>query len=248
MEKQRFQVSLFISFFIHLLIVASLSLRAGEFLTKKKVLSVEVTYQIIQDKDESKKNLENIFKEDKKIKKRLAAKEPLAAAELLTVKKTASMPFQGASARESKNDANDFSQIGGALNTHLILDKKERIDNSLRGELREIFVPSLMVEKMSNPKYSGYKEHIRRKIKEKAYSYIQDPELNSGDVYLNFVFSADGYLRQLRIIEDKTRANEYLRHIGLKSIEEADPFPPFPKDLNYPELTFSVPISFRVNK
>jgi len=34
----------------------------------------------------------------------------------------------------------------------------------------------------------------------------------------------------------------------LRSIKDANPFPPFPKDLNYPELTFNVVISFEVNE
>jgi hypothetical protein len=33
--------------------------------------------------------------------------------------------------------------------------------------------------------------------------------------------------------------------VGVKSVQEAGPFPPFPQDLNYPELTFNVSISFQ---
>lgn len=230
MEQQKFQLALFISFFIHLFIIASLSLRMKEVFLKDEASSVEVSYQIIQDKKEDKENSRDDFKEHEITQELLIAQEPLTAGNLWAVKNE--NPFQGAG-------------ISTALATS---DKKQKIESNIGEENREIYVPSVIVEKMGGPKYFNYKEHIRRKIKEKAYGHIEDQRLNSGEVYLTFVLSANGSLRQIRIVEDKTQANEYLRGIGLKSVQEANPFPPFPKDLNYSELTFSVPISFRVNK
>lgn len=230
MEQQRFQLALFASFFVHLLVIMGLSLGIKESLPKNEASSLEVAYQIIEDKKENKENSRDSFPGYQKTQEPLIAKKLLAAGNLLAVK-----------------NENPFRNEGVPA-SRAIPDKKQKIEISLGEENREIFVPSVIVEKMGAPKYFNYKEHIRRKIKEKAYSHIEDPKLNSGEVYLTFVLLANGSLRQARIVEDKTEANEYLRGISLKSIQEANPFPPFPKDLNYPELTFSVPISFRVNK
>jgi len=67
----------------------------------------------------------------------------------------------------------------------------------------------------------------------------------SGRVYLTFVLSSGGMLKQLQIIDSKTSANEYLRNVALKSIKESSPFPPFPIGFDYPEFTFNLLISFQ---
>ena len=115
-------------------------------------------------------------------------------------------------------------------------------------EKREISVPVLKSEKITNPKYLDYNDRLRAKIQARAYSYIDDPAFQNGDVYLTFVLQSDGQLKQIKIIDSKTHANEYLRSVGLRSIKESNPFPAFPKDLSYPELSFNVVISFEVKK
>ncbi|HQO57504.1 MAG TPA: hypothetical protein PLT76_02125 [Candidatus Omnitrophota bacterium] len=109
---------------------------------------------------------------------------------------------------------------------------------------RQIFVPVLSSEKISNPNYMNYQQHIRNKIKSQANIFKDDPRFQSGEVYLTFVLGADGQLKDIRIIDQKTRASEFLRRVSLRSIKEASPFPPFPFELKYPELPFNVSISF----
>lgn len=118
---------------------------------------------------------------------------------------------------------------------------------SLTGQKRHVSVPVLKSEKMTNPKYLNYHELIRSKIKNRAYRYVDDPRFKAGEVYLTFVLSSDGALRDIKIIGDRTAANDYLQGVGLRSIKESSPFPPFPSDLKYPELTFNVVISFEIN-
>jgi hypothetical protein len=74
---------------------------------------------------------------------------------------------------------------------------------------------------------------------------VNHPDFEAGKVYLTFVLASNGALQQLQIIENKTFANDYLRTIALKSIKESNPFPPFPKDFDYPEFTFNLLISFQ---
>jgi TonB family protein len=65
-------------------------------------------------------------------------------------------------------------------------------------------------------------------------------------VYLSFIISTEGYLREVRLVEEKSSFSPYLREIALRSIKEASPFPDFPKELDYPQLTFNVVISFEI--
>ncbi|MCB9757321.1 MAG: TonB C-terminal domain-containing protein [Candidatus Omnitrophica bacterium] len=115
-------------------------------------------------------------------------------------------------------------------------------------EKRSISVPVIASQKITNPKYVGYNDRIRDKIRNRAYFYIDDPQFQAGEVYLTFVVTADGNLKDLQIIGERSRANEYLRTVGLRSVKESSPFPPFPADLQYPELSFNVVISFEVGE
>lgn len=113
---------------------------------------------------------------------------------------------------------------------------------------RKITVPLLKADKIINPKYLNYTQDIRHKIKQKAYSYVGHPGFEEGEVYLTFVLTSKGLLRNVKIISDRTSANVYLQQIGMRCIEDAAPFPPFPVDLQYPELTFNVIISFELTE
>ncbi len=109
---------------------------------------------------------------------------------------------------------------------------------------RKVSIPVFKSEKITNPKYLHYTQTIREKIKARAWSYLDSPEFVTGEVYLTFIVSANGELKDVLVIDEKTTANPYLRSVGLRSIKESSPFPAFPADLMYPELTFSVAIAF----
>ncbi|MFP4472275.1 MAG: hypothetical protein ACLFPX_00190 [Candidatus Omnitrophota bacterium] len=113
---------------------------------------------------------------------------------------------------------------------------------------RAIKVPVLKSEKMASAGYLTYHEQVRNRIRNRAYFYVDDPRFAEGEVYLAFVLAADGSLKQVKIIDDRTRANSYLRGVALRSIKESAPFPPFPSGLDYPELSFNVVISFEVSE
>ncbi len=108
---------------------------------------------------------------------------------------------------------------------------------------REVEVPMLKSEKINTPSYVTYYQIVRDRIRERAYSNYT--KLSMGEVYLSFIIKADGSLGELQILENRSVANEFLKSVGVKSVQESAPFPPFPKDLDYPELTFNVQISFQ---
>ncbi|MFH0754701.1 MAG: hypothetical protein V2A70_09050 [Candidatus Omnitrophota bacterium] len=121
----------------------------------------------------------------------------------------------------------------------------ERKPERLKGVkvTKEVSVPMLKSDKINTPSYITYYQIVRDRIRARAYSnYIK---LSVGEVFVTFVIKADGALSGLQILENKSSANDFLREVGLKSVQEGAPFPPFPKDLTYPELTFNVSISFQ---
>lgn len=138
----------------------------------------------------------------------------------------------------------DKSKQPDALKVYERVPEKVRTFNM--AAKKTVSVPPLQSEKINNPSYANYYSLVRGRIKQRAY--FNYSEYYAGEVYLTFILTSDGNLKDLQIIEDRTTAGQYLRTIGLKSIKEAVPFPPFPKELRYPELTFNVVISFQVRE
>lgn len=122
-------------------------------------------------------------------------------------------------------------------------DKNRAMNMAMK---KTVSVPVLQSEKINNPTYANYYSLVRGRIRQRAY--FNYSEYYAGEVYLTFILTSDGALKDIKIIEERTTGGQYLRTIGLKSIKEANPFPPFPKDLRYPELTFNVVISFQVHE
>ncbi|MDP3143605.1 MAG: hypothetical protein Q8N14_06725 [Candidatus Omnitrophota bacterium] len=110
---------------------------------------------------------------------------------------------------------------------------------------KKISLPPIKSEKMKNPVYNNYYQIIREKIRHRAYTNYSRYE--TGEVYLTFVVTSDGNLKAVKLMEEKTRAAGYLQEVALKSINDAAPFPSFPANLQFPELSFNVVISFEVN-
>lgn len=109
---------------------------------------------------------------------------------------------------------------------------------------KKITVPALNIDKINNPSYISYYQIVREKIRRAAYQNYA--RIETGQVYLSFIISNDGYLKEIRLSEEKSSSSSYLREIALRSIKEASPFPNFPKELDYPQLSFNVVISFEI--
>jgi hypothetical protein len=131
---------------------------------------------------------------------------------------------------------NFLSDARKNIQTKPNLVKKIQID-------RKISLPTTVV-KINNPIYHNYYQQIRDLIRKSAFRNFT--RMHSGEVYLTFVVLSSGILKKMRLIEDKTNADDYLRQIALKSLTESSPFPPFPKELKYPQLSFNVIISFEI--
>ncbi len=112
---------------------------------------------------------------------------------------------------------------------------------------KKVTLPRIeMNVKIKSPSYNGYYELIREKIRHAAYRNYAQTE--TGEVYLAFVVGSDGNLKDVRYIEERSTPSYYLKDISLRSMKEAAPFPPFPQDLDYPQLSFNVIISFQIEE
>jgi hypothetical protein len=97
------------------------------------------------------------------------------------------------------------------------------------------------VEKL--PAYLDYVQSVRDKIKNMANSKYRH-KYAYGEVLLSFVLNSTGKLAVVKIREERSCNNEELKSIAKESIEDASPFDPFPPDLEFKELSFSVVLSF----
>jgi TonB family protein len=109
---------------------------------------------------------------------------------------------------------------------------------------KKITMPPIDLDKINNPSYISYYQLIREKIRRAAYRNYTRNE--TGEVYLSFIISSDGYLKEVRFSEERSSSNPYLKEIAMRSIKEASPFPNFPKELDYSQLSFNVIISFEI--
>lgn len=110
---------------------------------------------------------------------------------------------------------------------------------------KKVTLPQLEMNfKIKSASYNGYYELIREKIRHAAYQNYAQTE--TGEVYIAFVIGSRGELKDVRYIEERSTPSYYLKEISLRSVREAGPFPPFPGDLDYPQLSFNVIISFQI--
>lgn len=146
-----------------------------------------------------------------------------------------------------------FNQTGGP-------SKVEKPDSMARGRLlqgtdfiksrsgaavsKKITLSSPDVNIAKNPAYIGYYQFGRERIKRAAYqqNYAGREE---GEVTVSFVIASDGTLRQIRLVEETSCPSPYLREIAISSVKDAAPFPKFPPELDYPQIPFTLTITFQ---
>ncbi|MFC1703428.1 energy transducer TonB [Candidatus Omnitrophota bacterium] len=187
-------------------------------LLNKSLQQLEVTYQKLEITSE-------ILR-----KKEIARKQPVEDMNELSITK-------------KENVIERFFQKKDFLKKTFELTKKPT-PPILENKEKKVVVPELSTT-IESPAYLTYYQIIRERIRDLAYlHYVRYQE---GEVFLSFVLSSHGSLKDIRIFDDKSTNDAYLRDVALKSIKDATPFPSFPKELEYPELSFNVIISFEVD-
>ena len=133
-------------------------------------------------------------------------------------------------------------QEGAFSDKSLGIPKPTFANSNLIAIKRKITLPPIEMAKIDNPSYITYYQIVREKIRRSAYqNYTHN---DTGEVYISFIISNDGFVQDVRIIEEKTTTNNYLESVALRSVKNASPFPNFPKELDYTQLSFNIIISF----
>lgn len=132
----------------------------------------------------------------------------------------------------------------GAISDDSTFVKPALIKPDIIAIKKKITLPAVNMDKINNPTYISYYQIVREKIRRAAYQNYSRTE--EGESYLSFIINNQGYLKEVRFISEKSNVSQFLKEISLKSINEASPFPVFPKELDYPQLSFNVIISFEI--
>ncbi len=137
-----------------------------------------------------------------------------------------------------------FKKTNTVISQGPVFVKPELMRPDIIAVKKKISLPALALEKIDNPAYVSYYQIVREKIKRAAYQNYTRNE--TGTVYLSFVISGFGELKNIQLIEEKSSPNMYLRDVALRSLSDVVSFPAFPKELDYPQLSFNVIISFEI--
>ena len=137
-----------------------------------------------------------------------------------------------------------FKGTGILSNRSVDFPKPAFVSSDLTVIKKKITLPEIKMAKIENPIYISYYQIVREKIRRSAYqNYISNEK---GEVYISFIIANDGLLKDVHLAEERSSANLYLKDTALRSIQDASPFPSFPKELDYPQLSFNIIISFEI--
>lgn len=225
-SDKTFVIAFVVSMIVHgVILFQNPSLNLNIFPRDKKELAPEVSYL-------------KPLHENKELPKEAATKkEPfLKLASKITANKIAPPPFI--------DKENIFNKNKGAISQKLLFAKPVFSKPDIIAVKKKITLPPVDLDKINNPSYISYYQIVREKIRRSAYQNYTSAEV--GEVFLSFLIFSDGSVKTVRLIEEKSSPSSYLREIALRSIKEASPFPNFPKELDYPQLSFNVVISFEI--
>jgi TonB family protein len=88
---------------------------------------------------------------------------------------------------------------------------------------------------------SSYSQTVRNKIIGRLDTMKSGIE---GEVFVRFVVGPDGSLRDIRIIDDRSSTNGFLRSAAFEAVRDAAPFAEFPAGVSLGEISFTCEISF----
>lgn len=122
--------------------------------------------------------------------------------------------------------------------------KIEKIPIALTISEKKINIVDIKSDIPKSKAYDLYYAKIRETIEKCAYNNFS--RNNEGSVHVSFVVLKNGTLADVLVHDEKSSPDADLKSIVKKSINEAAPFEPFPSELNYPKITFSVEVLFKL--
>lgn len=108
-----------------------------------------------------------------------------------------------------------------------------------------IDLTNLMQAAQGNPVLLSYFSAIREQIQQTANreTWLAGSQAQ-GLVYVSFALSADGQVRQVSVVRERSVKSSVLQDIAERIIEAAGPFPPFPPSMAEPSKLIVVPLEF----
>ncbi len=217
-----FQITFLISLITHGVLLFQ-NPHLNLFSVNNKEQKIEISY--VKNQPEIKKDTRAAF-----LKKDLYLKLPSK----ITAEKSAPPPFI--------DKENIFSKSKEIISQKHAFNKPAFIKPDIIAIKKKITLPAVDMDKINNPSYISYYQIVREKIRRAAYqNYARD---ETGEVYLSFIISSDGYLKEVRLVQERSSSSQYLKEIALSSVRNAAPFTSFPKELDYDQLSFNVIVSF----
>lgn len=137
--------------------------------------------------------------------------------------------------------------LGSKVTIPQALNKKEiseKVPMALSDSDKKINVVGIKSNIPKSQAYESYSEKIRQEIRQKAYNNFA--QYQEGKVYVSFIVFKDGSLSDILVHDTKSTPNNYLKQTVVKSIKDAAPFDAFPRELDYPRISYSVMVSFEL--
>ncbi|MFA5146449.1 MAG: energy transducer TonB [Candidatus Omnitrophota bacterium] len=145
-------------------------------------------------------------------------------------------------AREAKSAQGQFALSNDFRYYQITYEQEERDAQS--GKVIDIKATPPVNEPVYGKGYIDYYQLIREKIKEEL-KYRYRRWYKEGDVILNFILKSDGTLIGFDTDKAASTGDARLAEIASLSIKQASPFPPFPEGLPFPQMSFTVTVSFK---
>lgn len=222
-ENKIFSYALIASLLIHIFIFWNLAYNNFRFIQKQSPKTIKVSYA-----------------RSPALKKIVQTSAPAPGVKIDLARQTK------AAKEEQRNISPFLKNIPKKTTDFIRLTEKPKVLDEKKIK-RKVTVPALEATEIKNPLYLSYYQIVRNRIRDRATAnYTGYGRLDAGEVYMTFMLDSKGALKTINITEERTHANQHLRQISLDSVRESSPFPPFPLELNYPELSFNAIISYKI--
>ena len=150
---------------------------------------------------------------------------------------------------EFEKQKNRIDELETIVDLSDIKETKKK-DPTQKKLLKEIVLAKRSIDLNSISLSNGTSESLNylRAIRNRINSYVHRnyrTHMGKGEILLHFVLNSDGSVRSASIVKDDTDNNKRLKDLCLNSIYLSSPFKSFPNDLDLPQATFNISISFK---
>lgn len=233
-----FKYSLIFSLFFHTAIIIEWPFYKHLFTQQNQYKAIEVTYLKFKETDmptlkrevirEPAQSKIEIFQPTKIASERLSKSAQPQKSELQSAKKDGALPSE-----KKKEGKDEKGQI---------VEQKPSTETGRTSAQKPEGVASIDLKGL-RPVPASYSQAVRNKIRKNIGGARSEIE---GDVYVRFVVTSDGKLKELSIIDERSTKNRLLKEKVFEAIKNSSPFPNFPKEFVSPEVVFTCQISFEL--